>query len=380
MSNYYLRKPPFWRRKIRATCLLALLFSTVGIGVIAGFNSQSERIPLEIVEPIEILDCPSVFTLFPGETKEFTVTVQNMASVAYSLSLNFSLNDTEYQARYVSFSSENYTVNPGKQTLTAWLAVSADAPSGNFLLNITFTRNNLTEAEPEPSPMPHSQLAPTLLLLGSGARWAANPKGDSVLFVNWHDNCARHHLTDGADWGPWGTEENMENSRLLIAQTLEQFGFSVHFAGDIPQDLSAYGLVLIEAYFAVEPCHSELIRDYVRNGGGVVLLSGVPCYFSVYCKDYWPYRFGGMDLTSLQDWFGCRFYVNAGGTAKITFDNPFGTTLSANTTVFTTQSYSAAAVSAPMEGTQIVASWSDGAIFAFTHEYGQGRVYYQAGF
>jgi hypothetical protein len=379
----------YWRN-IRVLCLLALTISMIGIGVFAAYALQSESVALEVKEPIELIGYPAAFSLFPGETEEFNVTVQNAASINYSVTLVCSLNDTEYQAKYVIFSSENYTVNPGTQTLAAWLTVSSDAPTGNFLVSVNLTRGNLASDEqtipsPSPSPSPTTEVAltPCELLLEGGAKWAANNSGGSALFINWKDNWNAHHLTDGADWGPWPSELSMDNSRSSIAQILGQAGFEVHFAGDIPQNLSGYNLVVVEAYYAVESRHNALLRDYLASGGGVVILGGVPCYFSVDCKDMWPYRFGGMDLTSLQDWFGCRYYVNTGGTARATVNNPFDTAILINDTLVTTDGYSAAAVSTPSNSTQVIALWNDGAmfgftpIFAFTHEYGEGRVYYQ---
>jgi hypothetical protein len=403
MKAFHFKANKVCWRNIRLLCLLALAVSTTSIGVIAGYVLQSESIPLEIKEPIEILGCPSGFSLFPGETEEFSVTVQNAASINYSVALECCLNDTEYQAKYVIFSNETYTINSGKQILAAWLTVSSDATPGNFLVTISLTRRNLApEAQPtptsSPSPLPELSLSPSLLLLGSGAKWAANDSGGSALFINWKDNWAAHHLTDGADWGPWCSEEASDNSRLLISQTLQQAGFEVNFASDIPQNLSGYNLVFVEAYYAAEPEHNALLRDYLANGGGVVIVGGVPCYFSVYCKDMWPYLLGGMDLTSLQDWFGCRYYVNTGGTARAAVNNPFSTTILTSDTLVTVQGYSAAAVSTPSNSTQVIALWDQvefwdqvdlldqgalwdqRAIFAFTHEYGQGRVYYQASY
>jgi hypothetical protein len=371
-------------RNIRVFCLLVLAVSITSIGVIAGYVLQSESIPLEVKEPIELIGYPTAFSLFPGETEEFNVTVQNTASINYSVTLMCSLNDTEYQAKYVIFSSEDYTVNPGTQTLAAWLTVSSDAPAGNFLVSVNLTRRSLSGEQPAPSPSPSSTteapLTPCELLLEGGAKWAANNSGGSALFINWKDNWNAHHLTDGADWGPWPSESSMDNSRSSIAQILGQAGFEVHFAGDIPQNLSGYNLMVVEAYYAVESRHNALLRDYLASGGGVVILRGVPCYFSVDCKDMWPYRFGGMDLTSLQDWFGCRYYVNTGGTARATVNNPFDTAILINDTLVTTDGYSAAAVSTPSNSTQVIALWDGGAIFAFTHEYGEGRVYYQASY
>jgi len=410
MKAFHVKANKMCWRSIRLLCLLALAISTISVGVFAGYALQSESIALEIKEPIEILDCPSGFNLFPGETEEFNVTVQNTASINYSVTLVCSLNDTEYQAKYAVFSSENYTVNPGTQTLTAWLTVSSDAPAGNFLVSLNLIRGNLFDEQPasspspSPSPLPTSSpspspipspfptsspspspaantsLTPCELLLEGGAKWAATNSGGSALLINWKDNWNAHHLTDGADWGPWPSESSMDNSRSSIAQILGQAGFEVHFAGGIPQSLSGYNLVVVEAYYAVEPEHNALLRDYLASGGGVVILGGVPCYFSVDCKDMWPYRFGGTDLTSLQDWFGCRYYVNTGGTARATVNNPLGTAIVANATLVTSQSYSAAAVSTPSNNTQVIALWNQGAIFAFTHEYGNGRVYYQASY
>jgi BarA-like signal transduction histidine kinase len=39
----------------------------------------------------------------------------------------------------------------------------------------------------------------------------------------------------------------MDNWRSLISSTLEQAGFEVTFAGDIPEEMNVYDLVVIEA-------------------------------------------------------------------------------------------------------------------------------------
>lgn len=228
------------------------------------------------------------------------------------------------------------------------------------------------------TPMASTSLPPSLVLLGGGARWAAG-NGSSVLFINWRDNWLAHHLTDGSTWGPWSSESDMDNCTFSIFHTLNQFGLNVDFAGDIPENLDSYDLVVIYAYWAVEPKHEQLIRNYILNGGGVVILAGVPCYFAVCCKDWWPYRFGGDNLSPIQEWFGSWFYINTGGFANVTVDNPFGTALLKGDTLVEGTGYSCAAVTSLHNDTQVLAEWGTGPIFAFTHEYGQGRIYYQAG-
>jgi hypothetical protein len=226
---------------------------------------------------------------------------------------------------------------------------------------------------------PAPQLTPSEQLLGSGAKWAAQ-NGTSALYIDWFDNYNAHHLTDGANWGPyWGADylSAIKNGTVLA---LEQQGFNVTCTGDVPNDLSNYNLVVFEAWFAVEPKDNQLVRNYLSNGGNVVIIGGVPCYFSTYCKDMWPYQTGGENLSSLQDWFGCSLFANSGGSANLTEDNPFGTSLLTQNQLYYVDAYSCYALD-PMHmssNSRVLARWSNGLVFAFTHEYGNGRVYYQA--
>ncbi|MCW4046765.1 MAG: hypothetical protein NWE99_04280 [Candidatus Bathyarchaeota archaeon] len=362
-------------RKARLLCIIVLLVSTSSVGIITGYSWQTTSIPLEVKEPIEILDYPPAVSLFPGENETLTVTVQNLASVNYSASLDFSLNDTTYQKAYVAFSNKKYTILPGKQTLDAWLTVAPEAPSGTFLITVSVIREGeqVPANESSPSSSAVSDLSPSLTLLGAGARWAAG-SGSSALVITWKENWVAHHLTDGAYWGPWPDESLMDNQSLSITSALEQAGFNVEYAGDMPENPNGYDLIVIQAYFAIEPRHEALLRDYVFGGGSVVILSGVPCYFSTYCKDWWP---GG---GALPEWLGRGFYANDGGTATIIVNNPFGTQFSAGSTVFYSASFSNAATISLNDNVTVVAQWSSGAAFAYTMEYGKGRVYYQANF
>lgn len=171
----------------------------------------------------------------------------------------------------------------------------------------------------------------------------------------------------------------MDEWRSSVSQTLEQWGFEVTFSGDMPENLSDYDLVVIEAYYAIEPKHAPLIKEYISHGGGVVILAGVPCYFSVYCRDWWPYRFGGTNLMSIQDWFGGRFYVNTGGVARVVVNNPLGTSLQANDVVYTRDDSGAKSIVELNSNAQVIARWDSGEVYAFIHEYGEGRVFYHGG-
>ena len=353
-------------RKLRAFLAIFLLFSAMALGSFAA-AFEPITISLEVKEPLEILDYPSGFSLYPGENVTFEITVENHASITYFIEFDFVLNDTEYQQRYVTFSSYNYSIAPGVQKLPAWLFIELEAPPSN----LTITVHEKTD-EPLPSPSPTADsIMPSVELLGGGARWAARD-GTSALYINWNDNWAAHHLTDGADW-EWFSEESRNAYHSRITTALTQSGFEVTYSGDIPDNISDYDLVVIFAYYAVEPGLSELIRNYISNGGGVVLLAGVPAYFTGYSKTLST----GTDLTPIHEWLGCSRYANSGGSARPAFNNPFGTSLSTNDILVTSEIPWCAGVTSLNEDSQPIAFWSSGLVAAFTHEYGAGRVYYQ---
>ncbi len=360
-----------WWRKILAILAIVSSVSIFSVRSLPNQTLMPNSIPIEVKDPIEITDYPSGFSLFPGETQEFNVTLQNIGPMNYSCILEFILNDTAYQNKYIEFSSEIYTVLPGKQTLSAWLTVSPSASPASLLLTIKHSLTSPRSAETEPEQSPGYEL------LGGGARWAAR-EGKTALYINWKDNWANHYSTDGYSW-TWIPQSTIDEWRNSVSQTLEQWGFEVTFSGDMPETLSNYDLLVIEASYAIEPKHAPLVKEYISNGGGVVILAGVPCYFSVYCKDWWPYRFGGTNLTSIQEWFGCKVFANTGGVARAVVDNPFGTSLQANDVVCTRDNMWGKAVVELNSNAQVIARWDSGEVYAFTYEYGEGRVFYHGG-
>jgi len=222
--------------------------------------------------------------------------------------------------------------------------------------------------------------SPTMILFGAGARWAAG-NGTLALYVNWFDSYNAHYLTDSASWNTtWWLKEDLEKMKKNTVSELTRRGFKVECAGDVPEDISKYDLVVFEAWWAVEPRHSQLVREYLENGGNVAVLQGVPSFFSVYCKDWWPYRFGGIDLSPLMDWFGSSRFANTGGSAHVAVEHPFGTTLTTEEVLISGVGGSCYSVvrSSLSSDSRVVALWDDGLVFAFAHEYGKGRVYYQA--
>jgi hypothetical protein len=327
------------------------------IGVVGGYALQPESINVEVKEPLEVVAHNSGLSLFPGETLEFEVAVENHASVSYHACLSFRLNDTDYQEKSVSFSDYVYTINPGRNNLDAWLSVSTTAPAAELKLTVNITR----DLEPSPA----NDLEPSLTLFAAGEKWAAK-NGTSVLYINWFDNYYAHYFSDGADWGPYWREGQIGEVKNTTVKVLEQQGFTVTCAGDVPSDLSSYDLVVFEAWLAIEPKHIQVVRDYLANGGNVVIIGGAPCYFATYCKDLWPYITSGENLAALQDWFGSASFVNSGGTANLIVDKPFGTSLEAQSQVYHIDAYGCYALTSMSNDAQIITRWGSGAVFAST--------------
>ena len=182
-----MQRPNSTKKRFQAFIFGILLISIISISGFAVYAMQPVSIPTEVKEPLEILDYPTSFSLYPGETQNFTFTVQNSASVNYFQEFEFIVNDTSYQ-KYVTFSNTNYSIQPGIHTLNAWFTISSNAPAANFVITI----NKKTDT-PTPTPTPtqkdstNSTLNPTLELLAGGARWAAQ-NGYNALYINWEYN------------------------------------------------------------------------------------------------------------------------------------------------------------------------------------------------
>lgn len=227
-----------------------------------------------------------------------------------------------------------------------------------------------------PSTLTPTSLDPSMALFVAGTTWASN-NGTSVLYINWYDNYVIHHSSD-PDWGPWWREGQLPEIKNVTVNLLEQLDFTVTCTGEVPESLSGYNLVIFEAWFAMQPKHSQLVRDYLTDGGNIVIIGGVPCYFATYCRDMWPYVTGGTNLTNLSDWFGGAQFVNTGGAAKLVVDKPFEINLENGTVVYQINAYGCYAISDMNSGTKIIALWSEGLVYSFIYEYGKGRVFYQA--
>ncbi|KON31879.1 MAG: hypothetical protein AC479_08190 [miscellaneous Crenarchaeota group-6 archaeon AD8-1] len=236
----------------------------------------------------------------------------------------------------------------------------------------------ITPPGPSPTPTPIiTDLTPPLELFAGAATWAT-PQGKTCLYISWKANYETYHQTDGATW-EYFPVSYMDYWQTSILSALQQAELEVTIKGDIPQDLSKYNLVVIFAYYAVEPHHSQQIKEYVAQGGSVILLSGVPCYFEENIKTLHPDPFNLVfDLDSISDWFGASKFMNSvNDIAKVVYSYPFDTSILSTDVLYYGTSGSAA-VGSFVSDVDLIAYWDSGNFFAFAHEYGLGKVYYQS--
>jgi hypothetical protein len=207
-------------------------------------------------------------------------------------------------------------------------------------------------------------LSPWATLWGAGALWAANG-GTRAAYIDQYDNLMAYP-------NPCMSADSYLPLKNEIVSILESEGFTVDTFATFPANLTLYNLVYLEAYFA-SPADEPAIRSYISNGGGFVAQDASINYL-VYNSTNLD---TGSDLSSIADWFGASVYVNAGGDAYVSVQNPLGTSLTSGEQLITGSGYGNAGLQSMIAGSQVLATWSDGSTFAFTNTYGQGRVFWQ---
>lgn len=120
--------------------LIAVILTSGISGVLGYYIWKTFTVQVEIKEPIEILHYPSSLSLYPGETKEFNVTVLNSANVNYFVLLIYTMNDSDYQDKFATFKDDTFRVVPGQQDLVTWISVAPEASATNSTLTVELER------------------------------------------------------------------------------------------------------------------------------------------------------------------------------------------------------------------------------------------------
>lgn len=121
--------------------IVMLVLAIVGPVVIAlTYLWATRTVDLVIEEPLLVTSFPAALTTHPGENRTLNVTIANSAIANYSVTLSFTLNDTNFQQQYATFSNYTYTIMPGTNNITAWVAIAKKAPPAMLSLSVQFYR------------------------------------------------------------------------------------------------------------------------------------------------------------------------------------------------------------------------------------------------
>ncbi|MBW1971681.1 MAG: hypothetical protein JRI44_02405 [Deltaproteobacteria bacterium] len=169
------------------------------------------------------------------------------------------------------------------------------------------------------------------------------------------------------------TDQIGSTSYIVITDALTDFGLTYTISDTIPSDMSSYSIVIIGDSNACYPETADYVKNYVQNGGSVILIGASPAYFCAAPGSHID------DLSYIADWFGARYYGNSGGStsiATIVVDHPFGTDLMTGDFIHYCDGPFCAATYNPLPETQVIAKWDTGRMYSFSHTYGEGKVYY----
>lgn len=154
----------------------------------------------------------------------------------------------------------------------------------------------------------------------------------------------------------------------FVSGLLGDAGFSVELSTTIPSNLSPWDVVVVRNYDACNSQTADYLRDYLSQGGGVVLSGGTPHYLGV---------------SHISEWLGAASYGNAGpGDAILVVDHPFGTDLAAGQLIsYATLGACAALESLLPSATELV-QWQVGgsrhSTYALQNEWNSGRLFYNS--
>ncbi|MCI0530673.1 MAG: hypothetical protein L0Y74_01780 [candidate division Zixibacteria bacterium] len=144
---------------------------------------------------------------------------------------------------------------------------------------------------------------------------------------------------------------------------LTGLGVQVQLSDTLYANLSNFKIVILGSYPASNPTTSESLENYLNQGGGILLIAGVP------------------DYLGMPDYIGASEYINAGGTASTVTENPFCPDLDSGLVLVSGVGSSAAALRGPSQSAQVLAVWNEdtSVIFSLANQYGSGKVFYQSG-
>ena len=119
--------------------LIAVVASPVAFAA-SYYIWSTKTVPFSVEEPLSVTSFPESIHFNPGENATLDITISNTANVNYNVELVITLSDPNYQEAYVQTSNQTYTIVPGENTISAWVAVNRTAPQSQQQLTVDFLR------------------------------------------------------------------------------------------------------------------------------------------------------------------------------------------------------------------------------------------------
>jgi hypothetical protein len=120
--------------------LIVVLGGVFGTAVWASYMWGTRTVNVSVEEPLTVTNFPATIHTHPGQNQTLDITIENIASVTYTVTLTFTLENATYQAQYVTYSNYAYTINPGTNQITAWMITDTSASPANLQLTVQFHR------------------------------------------------------------------------------------------------------------------------------------------------------------------------------------------------------------------------------------------------
>lgn len=120
--------------------LIIIIGVLLSVAAAGPYMWSTRTIDVAVEEPLTITNFPAAIRTHPGRNDTLTITIENVASVNYAVTLTFTLEDAAYQTQYVTFSNYTYAIVPGTNQIGAWMITQALAPGANLQLSVQFYR------------------------------------------------------------------------------------------------------------------------------------------------------------------------------------------------------------------------------------------------
>lgn len=152
------------------------------------------------------------------------------------------------------------------------------------------------------------------------------------------------------------------SSDPIVTEILSDHGYLVEQDSQVPPDLSIYNVVIA----TVSPDDFQDIQSYVEDGGGYVYLASAAA---------------PADLETNYQWIGARSlgFSGVGDSVTVSMDNPLGTSLlEGDVLKQQAPEQSGVWVDDLEPGAGTLANYSGGEAFAYSYQYGLGKIYFQS--